>query len=184
MGPLTSSSQLSDVLGGIERLSGVAKKVHGDGGRGSLVGIDNERGYFVSPVVFQAVDSRKASAVHEHEVFGPVATILPYDGSAADAAGIVKMGQGGLVSTVYSDDRDFVRDAVLGIAPYHGRVCVGSARMAEHSMGPGTVLPQMVHGGPGRAGGGEELGGRRGLEFYMQRTAVQGLKPLLEKTLG
>ena len=108
-------------------------------------------------------------------------TLLPYSGQAAEACQIVGLGRGGLVSSVYTDDRDFTEAMVLGLAPYHGRLTIGSGRVAEHSPGTGTVLPSMVHGGPGRAGGGEELGGQRGLTFYMQRTAVQGFRPLLEK---
>ena len=86
-------------------------------------------------------------------------------------------GRGGLVSSVYSDDAAFTAEVVLGLAPYHGRVFLGSAKIAEASPGPGTVLPQLVHGGPGRAGGGEELGGLRGLAFYMQRVALEGSRP-------
>ena len=120
-------------------------------------------------------------AVHTHEVFGPVATIIPYDGTAARAASWVCAGAGGLVSSVYSDDKAFVKSFVLSVAPFHGRVTIGSSKMIGQAIPPGTVLPQLVHGGPGRAGGGEELGGRRGLAFYMQRTALQGDRALLEK---
>jgi oxepin-CoA hydrolase/3-oxo-5,6-dehydrosuberyl-CoA semialdehyde dehydrogenase len=116
-------------------------------------------------------------------VFGPSATLLPYDG-AEQAIALVRLGQGGLVASLYSEDRAFVRDVVLGIAAYNGRVSIGSAKMAAASMGPGTVLPQLVHGGPGRAGGGEELGGLRGLSLYLQRTAVQGYGPLVESILA
>jgi oxepin-CoA hydrolase/3-oxo-5,6-dehydrosuberyl-CoA semialdehyde dehydrogenase len=109
---------------------------------------------------------------------------MPYDGTGADAARLVAAGGGGLVSSVYADDKDFVRDAVLGIAPFHGRVTIGSSKVAAQAIPPGTVLPSLVHGGPGRAGGGEELGGRRGLAFYMQRTALQGDRALLEGITG
>jgi oxepin-CoA hydrolase/3-oxo-5,6-dehydrosuberyl-CoA semialdehyde dehydrogenase len=85
---------------------------------------------------------------------------------------------------VYSDDKTFVRDVVLGIAPFHGRVTIGSSKVAAQALPPGMVLPQLVHGGPGRAGGGEELGGRRGLSFYMQRVALQGDRALLEAITG
>jgi len=129
-------------------------------------------------------DLRFAPNVHGHEVFGPASTIVPYDGTAAEAAAIVARGQGGLVSSVYSDDTDFTAETVLGLAPHHGRVFLGSAKIAEMSPGPGTVLPLLVHGGPGRAGGGEELGGLRGLAFYMQRTALEGSRPVIEKILG
>jgi oxepin-CoA hydrolase/3-oxo-5,6-dehydrosuberyl-CoA semialdehyde dehydrogenase len=89
-------------------------------------------------------------------------------------------GGGGLVSSVYSDDRPFLGEMALGLAPYHGRLFLGSSKLSGHAVGPGTVLPQLVHGGPGRAGGGEELGGARGLAFYLQRTAIAGDKPILE----
>lgn len=180
VGPLASESQLRDVREGVERLKGCAAAVHGDGGRGELTGIDHDRGYFMSPVLFEASDAR-AAAVHAHEVFGPVATILPYSGDPAEAAELVGLGQGGLVASIYSDDFDVASGVALGMAPYSGRVNLGSAKVAEQSLGPGAVLPQLIHGGPGRAGGGEELGGLRGLGFYMQRTALQGYKPVLEK---
>jgi len=95
----------------------------------------------------------------------------------------VARGNGGLVSSVYSDDQDFIERMVAGLAPYHGRLFLGHPKI-ELSPGPGTVLPQLVHGGPGRAGGGEELGGLRGLSFYMQRTALQGSRPVIQKLLG
>ena len=94
---------------------------------------------------------------------------------------MVALGKGGLVSSVYSDDRAYARDLILDLAPHHGRLTLGSKKIADSSPGPGTVLPQLVHGGPGRAGGGEELGGIRGLDFYLQRTALQGYRPLLER---
>jgi oxepin-CoA hydrolase/3-oxo-5,6-dehydrosuberyl-CoA semialdehyde dehydrogenase len=95
----------------------------------------------------------------------------------------VARGNGGLVSSVYSDDQAFVESMVLELAPYHGRLFLGHPKI-ELSPGPGTVLPQLVHGGPGRAGGGEELGGPRGLAFYMQRTALEGARPVIQKILG
>jgi oxepin-CoA hydrolase/3-oxo-5,6-dehydrosuberyl-CoA semialdehyde dehydrogenase len=88
------------------------------------------------------------------------------------------------VSSVYSEDASFSCDVALGLAPFHGRVFLGSVKIAEQSPGPGTVLPQLVHGGPGRAGGGEELGGLRGMAFYMQRVALEGSKPVVEKLTG
>ena len=184
MGPLATRGQLEDVRAGLATLRECAEPVLGDGGRGELVGVAEGKGFFMAPVLLRARDAEAAAAVHELEVFGPVATLLPYSGAVGEAVAQVRRGRGGLVSSIYSDDRDFVEGAVLGMAPFHGRLTVGSARVAEHSPGPGTVLPSMVHGGPGRAGGGEELGGLRGLAAYMQRTAVQGEKPLLEKVLG
>ena len=141
------------------------------------------KGYFVRPTLLQA-KSNDTETVHELEVFGPCATILPYDGTAAQAGEIVNRGQGCLVSSIYSDDNAWVEEAVHVMAPWHGRLWIGSQKMAEQSIPPGTVLPAMVHGGPGRAGGGEELGGLRGCTFYMQRTALQGFKGQLAGPFG
>jgi oxepin-CoA hydrolase/3-oxo-5,6-dehydrosuberyl-CoA semialdehyde dehydrogenase len=184
MGPLATQQQYDDVRAGIQKLAEVATFVYGDGGRGELVGVQGEDGYFVGPTLLRAPGIDGAAIVDELEVFGPVQTLVPYSGEASDAIRGVAMGQGGLVSSVYSDDRKFVADMLFGLAPFHGRLHFGHSKVAEHSPGPGTVMPQMVHGGPGRAGGGEELGGLRGLDFYFQRCAVQGLKPLIEKTLA
>jgi len=181
VGPLATASQLRDIGAGIDRLCSVAEVVYGDGTRGELVGIEGDAGFFVSPTLLRVKDGHAAAPVHEHEVFGPVATLIPYDGTAADAATLVCKGEGGLVASIYSDDQNFIREALFGIAPFHGRIHLGGRKIADHSPGPGTVMHQMQHGGPGRAGGGEELGGHRGLAFYTQRVAVQGLSPLLEK---
>lgn len=184
MGPLVSKRQRADVLQGLERLSGSVERVLGEGRPSELHGVDGDQGFFVDAHVFRAKDNAAAlaaDAVHDHEVFGPAVTILPYDGSAESAAALVARGQGGLVASLFSDDRDWTREVALGIAPWSGRVMLGSAKIAESAPGPGTVLPQLVHGGPGRAGGGEELGGERGMDFYMQRTALQGYRPLVER---
>jgi oxepin-CoA hydrolase/3-oxo-5,6-dehydrosuberyl-CoA semialdehyde dehydrogenase len=100
------------------------------------------------------------------------------------AVALVRKGGGGLVASVYADDRDFLRDTALGLAPYHGRLLLANEKVAEHATAPGLVLPQLVHGGPGRAGGGEELGGARGLLLYMQRVAIQGDRSLLQQALN
>lgn len=185
VGPLATAGQLRDVRAGVERLKRAATPIVGGqgDGRGTLTGITNDKGYFLSPVLFEAA-SATVEEVHAHEVFGPVATLLPYGGDPAEAARIVGLGDGGLVASIYSDDADVVAQVALGMAPYNGRVNVGSAKVAEQSLGPGAVLPQLVHGGPGRAGGGEELGGLRGMGLYLQRTALQGYKPLLEKLVA
>ena len=129
-------------------------------------------------------DPANTPIVHELEVFGPAATLMPYGGDPAEVAGLVNLADGGLVATVYSDDLAFSGTVLMEIAPYHGRVLLGSRRIAEHSTGPGMVLPNLVHGGPGRAGGGMELGGVRGLDLYTQTCAVQGARPMLDKLLG
>jgi 3,4-dehydroadipyl-CoA semialdehyde dehydrogenase len=183
MGPLATAQQRDDVTAGIAKLAASARFVHGDGGRGELVGVQ-DKGWFVGPTLLEAKGVADAGEVHRLEVFGPVQTLVPYSGDAEEACAGVALGTGGLVSSVYSDDKDFVTDAVLALAPYHGRLHLGHSKIAEHSPGPGTVLPQLVHGGPGRAGGGEELGSARGMSLYLQRCAVQGLKPLVAKILG
>jgi len=183
VGPVATAAQHRDVRQGVQTLAAAGRLLLGDGGPGAPKGEDVDGGYFVAPTLVE-VDGPDVDVVHDLEVFGPVQTLVPYDGTADEAVRAVRRGRGGLVSSVYSDDKRFAMDTVLGMAPYHGRVCIGSAKVADHSPGPGTVLPQMVHGGPGRAGSGEELGGVRGLHFYMQRCGVQGLKPLVEKIAG
>jgi 3,4-dehydroadipyl-CoA semialdehyde dehydrogenase len=183
MGPLATRQQLDDVRSGITRLESCAKRVFGDPERVEAIGDGASKGFFLSPILLASSAPDPGDAVHTHEVFGPVATMITYDGTADRAAALVRAGSGGLVSSVYSDDKSFVKDFVLKIAPFHGRVTIGSSKMAGQAIPPGTVLPQLVHGGPGRAGGGEELGGRRGLAFYMQRLAVQGDRALVEAIL-
>jgi oxepin-CoA hydrolase/3-oxo-5,6-dehydrosuberyl-CoA semialdehyde dehydrogenase len=137
----------------------------------------------VAPTVLVADDAHRAHAVHEHEVFGPSTTVLPYD-SAEECVALVARAGGGLVSTVYTDDRAVTVEVALGIAAFHGRVCVANGRMGSGWLGPGTVLPGLLHGGPGRAGGGEELGGLRGMSLYLQRAALQGFGPLIEHAVS
>lgn len=180
MGPVSTARQLRDVREGLDRLAAAATLVVGGTERGELIGVEPGKGYFVAPTLFYSTDMA-SSAVNDFEVFGPSATLMPYDGDPVQA---IRLGGGGLVASVYSDDRAFIERMILGIAPYHGRLTIGGDKIAEHSMGPGTVLPHLVHGGPGRAGGGEELGAARGMALYMQRLAVQGYKPMLERVLG
>jgi oxepin-CoA hydrolase/3-oxo-5,6-dehydrosuberyl-CoA semialdehyde dehydrogenase len=177
MGPLATAEQLADVRAGIERLAAEAEIACG--------GPDpiRERGYFVAPTLLVASRADLA-AVHADEVFGPVATVLPYSGDAAEAAAIVRLGGGGLVASVYTNDAGWAARCVAEMGAWHGRIWIGSDKMAEQSLAPGMVLPALVHGGPGRAGGGEELGALRGLEFYTQRLALQGFKGLIEGAFG
>lgn len=184
MGPVATASQKRDVLAGIDKLAAQTRVVFGDAKGPSPIGVPAGKGFFVPLLLLEADDAIAATSVHEHEVFGPVATILPYDGSTAQALEIVRAGQGGLVASVYGDDRKALADVVHGLAAWHGRLVVVDAKVADKSVPPGTVLPDLVHGGPGRAGGGEELGGLRGMRLYQQRTAVQGNGPLIAKIVG
>jgi 3,4-dehydroadipyl-CoA semialdehyde dehydrogenase len=183
MGPLATASQLRDVREGVSALAADGRLVFGVA-EVTALGAPPGKGFFVSPALIEVEPGADAPAVHGREVFGPVATVVPYSGRAEEAAEIVARGGGGLVASVYSEDAPFTVEVVLGLAPFHGRVFLGSARIAEQSPGPGTVLPSLVHGGPGRAGGGEELGGPRGLAFYLQRVALEGSRPVIEKIAG
>jgi 3,4-dehydroadipyl-CoA semialdehyde dehydrogenase len=184
MGPVATAQQLRDVRAGIEKLATCGRIVRGGAGAVEGIGAPPGKGYFVAPTLLVCDSPRPGDPVHEHEVFGPCATVMPYDGSADDAARLVRAGGGGLVSSVYSDDRELIQACVMGIAPAHGRVTIGSAKVAGQAIPPGTVMPSLIHGGPGRAGGGEELGGTRGLAFYMHRVALQGDRALVEAALG
>jgi 3,4-dehydroadipyl-CoA semialdehyde dehydrogenase len=179
MGPLATRNQRDDVLTGIAALRTHARVIMGGeavDGRGSPAG----KGFFVPPTLLLAQDPAAAGEVHSREVFGPVATLLPFDGTAAAAAAIVARGGGMLVTSAYSDDQLWLRSFLAEAGPWAGRLYVGSAGSAEAAMGSGIAWPHSMHGGPGRAGGGEELGGMVGLRLYMQRVAVQGEKGLLE----
>lgn len=182
MGPLATAAQKTAVLEGLSLLARDGRLVHSRPGL-KPEGVPEGRGFFVSPTLLEVEPGADAPSVHSHEVFGPVATIIPYDGTAAQAVDLISRGEGGLVSSIYSEDVGFVAEATLGLAPFHGRLFLGSAKIAEQSPGPGTVLPGLVHGGPGRAGNGEELGGERGLAFYMQRTAIEGSRPVIDRIL-
>jgi oxepin-CoA hydrolase/3-oxo-5,6-dehydrosuberyl-CoA semialdehyde dehydrogenase len=184
MGPVATAQQRKDVRAGIGKLEACAKIVFGHTSEVEGLGAPKGKGFFVSPVLLVGSSPSASDPVHNHEVFGPVATVMPYDGSPQAAVDLVRAGGGGLVSSVYSDDKEFLQSAVVGIAAHHGRVTIGSSKIAAQAIPPGTVMPQLVHGGPGRAGSGEELGGRRGLAFYMQRTALQGDRAIVEALAG
>ncbi len=183
VGPLATAAQLADVRAGIARLAAVTESVHGGDGAVQPLGVAAGKGYFVGPIVRLAKDPA-TPVMHDEEIFGPVATVAPYSGDAAFAAAFVARGQGCLVSSAYSDDREWVASFVGAAAPWAGRLYLGSSKMASQSPGPGTVLPSLVHGGPGRAGGGEELGGARGLSLYMQRCALEGDASVLKTLIG
>lgn len=184
MGPVSTANQLRDGIAGIRALAAEARVVLGGperiDGRNAPAG----KGYYLSPTVLRAPSADGAPQVHALEVFGPVVTLVPYDGSAAEAARILGLGQGSLVSTAYADDRAWIETFATGAAPWLGRLMVVSTKVADQVTAPGMVLPSLNHGGPGRAGGGEELGGERGLLFYMQRTALQGDRVILGKLFG
>lgn len=177
MGPLATLSQLRDVRVGIDRLAAAYEVACG----GSQPVEGQTRGAFVAPTLFinRTPKPDQTDPVNAHEVFGPVATLMPYR-STAELLALVAAGGGGLVCSVYGDDKIWLSEVVAGLAPWHGRVTISGEKVAGQTVPPGTVMPQLLHGGPGRAGGGEELGGMRGLSLYLQRTALQGPRPLVE----
>ena len=144
---------------------------------------DADNGAFLNPVVLYADNPLGKTAIHDVEAFGPVSTVMPYD-DLDEAIALARRGKGSLVASVFTDDKAVAEEAVLGLAPFHGRVLIGNRLSAKTSTGHGSPLPVLVHGGPGRAGGGEEMGGIRGVKHYMQRTAVQGAPRLLSAVTG
>ena len=179
MGALVSRGQRDAVRDAVRRLAVGGQLVVGELDA-ELAGW--ERGAFLRPVLVRH-DDPSAPAVHEVEAFGPVATLLPYD-STAHVVDLLALGGGSLVASVVSHDLDFVREVVLGTAAHHGRLLVLDRDSAAESTGHGAPLPNLVHGGPGRAGGGEELGGMRAVTHHLQRTAVQGSPSVLRAVTG
>ncbi|MES1241899.1 MAG: 3,4-dehydroadipyl-CoA semialdehyde dehydrogenase [Acidobacteriota bacterium] len=184
MGPLATADQLADALRGLAELQKGARIVHGRAERADGAGVPGGKGYFLAPTLLRSDDPATAGPVHDREVFGPVATILPYDSTAASAAEIMAMGGGTLVTSVYSDDAGWIGELLARGADSTGRVYIGSEASAGEAPGSGAALPQTLHGGPGRAGGGEELGGLVGLKLYLQRVALQGSRPLVDNLAG
>ncbi|MPY78445.1 MAG: phenylacetic acid degradation bifunctional protein PaaZ [Actinophytocola sp.] len=177
MGALASLAQRDDVLAQLGKLTSAGRLVHGDPERFDVVGADAERGAFLPPLLVRCDDPDHAEP-HEVEAFGPVSTLMPYR-DAQQAVAYAARGAGSLVGSVVSADRDFTREVVLGAAPWHGRLLALDHTDAAESTGHGSPLPHTTHGGPGRAGGGEELGGLRGVRHHMQRSAIQGHPDLL-----
>ena len=182
MGALASLAQRDAVRGRVTELARSARLVLGRPDQVDTVGADPAVGAFLAPLVLVA-DDPTAGEVHEVEAFGPVCTVVPYTG-VDDALSLAALGRGSLVGSVVSHDLDVVREVVLGVAPWHGRVLVLDRDSAPESTGHGSPLPHLLHGGPGRAGDGEELGGIRGVLHYMQRTAVQGSPRALSAVTG
>jgi oxepin-CoA hydrolase/3-oxo-5,6-dehydrosuberyl-CoA semialdehyde dehydrogenase len=181
MGPVVSLSQRDEVRANIERLTAVAKVVRGDPSRVDVVGADPARGGFLAPMLLRC-DDISAPEPHTIEAFGPVSTVLPYR-SLDEAIDAAARGEGSLVGSLVTADRDTARRLIAGLAPWHGRLLVLNQADAAESTGHGVVMPQLLHGGPGRAGGGEELGGLRAITHYLQRTAVQGHPELLRSLM-
>lgn len=169
MGALVSVSQRQDVRAKIREIGADASIVYGDPDASPV----NEKGAFLSPVLLRCERPWEARFVHDVEAFGPVSTLMPYR-DAADAIALANRGKGSLVMSAFTYDAGFARDLALGSGSFHGRLAFIDRDSAKESTGHGSPMPHMIHGGPGRAGGGEEMGGVRGVAHYMQRTALQG----------
>jgi 3,4-dehydroadipyl-CoA semialdehyde dehydrogenase len=178
MGALVSREQFHNVLAGIAHLRTEAELLY-DGSAAALVDADPSVAACVAPVLLGTQDPVGAKVLHEVEVFGPVATLMPYD-SEAQAFELIRRGEGSLVASVYSEDPAFIARAAAELADSHGRVHAISPDVAASQTGHGNVMPMSLHGGPGRAGGGEELGGLRALAFYHRRSAVQASSAALD----
>ncbi|MGN6148550.1 MAG: phenylacetic acid degradation bifunctional protein PaaZ [Rhizomicrobium sp.] len=172
MGALVSTAQRNDVREKIETLSKEARIVFGDPSK------PDGKGAFLSPVLLRCDAPGKAERVHDTEAFGPVATLMPYK-DLSDAIALVNRGQGSLVMSLYTYDPKVARDMLTGSGAFHGRLFILDRDCAKESTGHGSPLPNLIHGGPGRAGGGEEMGGLHGVHHYMQRTALQGSPRML-----
>ena len=182
MGALASLEQREEVRRSVKALRSGARLVFGDPEHVDVAGASAERGAFISPLLLRA-DNADRPEPHEVEAFGPVATIIGYSG-AAQAIELAARGRGSLAGSVVTSDAGFAREVVLGVAPWHGRLLVLDRDDAAESTGHGSPLPALIHGGPGRAGGGEEMGGVRGVLHHMQRTAVQASPRVLAAVTG
>lgn len=173
MGPLASLAQRDEVRQRVRELQKGAAIIYGSPNETSAVGADAEAGAFFSPILLYCAAPREHADVHRIEAFGPVSTLMPYD-SVEDAVELIRMGEGSLVGSLFTYDDELARELVLGVACFHGRLLIANRDCARESTGHGSPLPGLVHGGPGRAGGGEEMGGVRGVMHYLQHTALEG----------
>jgi oxepin-CoA hydrolase/3-oxo-5,6-dehydrosuberyl-CoA semialdehyde dehydrogenase len=177
MGPLASLAQRDEVRAAVAKLAAAGRIAYGHPDSVEVRGADASSGAFLSPILLRC-DDRSAAAPHEIEAFGPVATVIGYDG-IDEAVTLAARGDGSLAGSIVTRDAGVATRLVAGLAPWHGRLLILNRDNAAESTGHGTAMPQLLHGGPGRAGGGAELGGLRALDHYLQRTAIQAHPDLL-----
>ena len=183
MGSLVSHQQVKAVRDSVNDLAKEAQIVYGDLDRIETIGADSKKGAFISPILLRANHPFQNTVIHEREAFGPVSTIMPYK-NLEEAITLAQMGKGSLVSSIATNDDKIAKDYVVNAASHHGRILVLNRESAKESTGHGSPLPYLVHGGPGRAGGGEEMGGMRGIKHYLQRTAIQGSPSTITSITG
>ena len=173
MGSLAGLEQREEVKEKVLELSKSQEIVYGDLNHFDVVGADKEKGAFLAPILFLNDDPFTKTDCHNIEAFGPISTIMPYK-NIEEAIELAKMGKGSLVCSIITADDSIAKEFVMGAAANHGRILILNADCAKESTGHGSPMPMLTHGGPGRAGGGEEMGGKRGVMHYLQRTAIQG----------
>jgi oxepin-CoA hydrolase/3-oxo-5,6-dehydrosuberyl-CoA semialdehyde dehydrogenase len=173
MGSLAGETQRREVKEQVQKLLASSQIVYGSLDSVQVIDADAEKGAFLSPILLMNDTPYRSDEPHNIEAFGPVSTIMPYK-NMDDAIALSKLGKGSLVSTIVTADHAIAKQYVIGAASHHGRILVLNNECAKESTGHGSPLPLLVHGGPGRAGGGEEMGGIRGVKHYLQRTALQG----------
>jgi oxepin-CoA hydrolase/3-oxo-5,6-dehydrosuberyl-CoA semialdehyde dehydrogenase len=178
MGALAGQSQKQEVLQQVQKLLASSQILYGSLDSVELIDADNKKGAFMSPLLLKNEHPFTADEVHNVEAFGPVSTIMPYK-NIDEAIALAKMGKGSLCSSVVTVKQQFAKNFILGAGTFHGRILVLNSDCSKESTGHGSPLPMLIHGGPGRAGGGEEMGGLRGIKHYMQRVAVQGSPTML-----
>ena len=183
MGSLVSREQVQEVKDRVAEISQTAAVVFGNIDQIETLGADSQKGAFISPILLREDQPFKNLAVHEIEAFGPVSTILPYK-NMDEAVELARMGKGSLVSSIVTNNDQIAKEYVIQSATHHGRILILNRENAKQSTGHGSPLPLLVHGGPGRAGGGEEMGGIRGIKHYMQRCAIQGSPSTLTEITG
>jgi oxepin-CoA hydrolase/3-oxo-5,6-dehydrosuberyl-CoA semialdehyde dehydrogenase len=183
MGPLAAQAQVREVRRSVDAIARQTERVFGNPEDFDVVGADRGRGAFFPTLLFYAKDPFTATAPHDVEAFGPVNTVMPYK-SVDDAIELAKRGKGSLVGSLFTADDAVAKQVVLGTASHHGRLMLVNRQSAKESTGHGSPMPHLVHGGPGRAGGGEEMGGVRGVLHYMQRTALQGSPTTLSRVVN
>jgi len=183
MGALVSDAQRNSVKEQVAKIAETASIVYGSLDEVETVGADAKKGAFIKPILLREDNPLQNEAAHITEAFGPVSTLMPYK-TLEDAITLSKMGKGSLVSSIITNDNKIARDYTVSAASHHGRILVLNRESAKQSTGHGSPLPNLIHGGPGRAGGGEEMGGMRGVKHYLQRCAIQGSPTTLTEITG
>ena len=183
MGSLVSDAQRISVKEQVAKIAETAEIVYGNYDDFKAVGADSKKGAFMKPILMREDHPLQNEAAHITEAFGPVSTLMPYD-TVEDAIKLAKMGKGSLVSSIVTNDNTIAKEYAVNAASHHGRILILNRESAKQSTGHGSPLPGLIHGGPGRAGGGEEMGGMRGIKHYLQRCAIQGSPTTLTEVTG